>query len=693
MAKKIEVALTLDSRNFDRQITQSEAKVDKFSKNSSAGIGKVGAAFAALGGATLIKSIVQIGQTFQDLQTSLNFVTGGAQQGADAFDNLTKLATQTQFGVEELVQTFIRLKGAGIEPTNDLLLTFADTASLAQDQLGVLNSLTELFARAATKGKIELEDFNKIAERGVDVFRPLTKEFNLTIDEIKKLAETPEGQEQLFRGIEKALDDTYGGALQEKLNNSSAAFSNLEIAARRLANTTFKELGLNSTKAIKDLTDAINRLADNGETLRKVFVGLATVIAFFLNPFAKIGAVVGVVSRGFAAILGKAGPLVKVFKQLTTNASNFINVFKSRAAAFFGFGTQTAKNSKTLGTLNKTIDEGTNRALAYGSAVGAAVLATKMLNDESAAFVGPPLPPGFVRPTPPIPPETPTVVKDTRTALQKYKDMLDDVIPSASSFEEQLVVLNDTLGDPKTVGQISDYESALNTLKQAFNVNEEFDEFKESFEDVDTIEEYNTKLTALTGLLNAGKISAKEFADAKEDLDERLGDNQSLLDFIATLNTATDTLADDLAVSLMEGKNVLDDFKNFFKTLVQQLIADAIKMLFIIPILQAVGFSVGPTGAIAGLSGSGLLGNLGFKQTGIGGGNLMPNRPVLVGESGPEVFYPASSGRLSPNNMGTQVTYNINAVDAPSFQALVASDPEFIYSVTRAGARRLPGAT
>jgi hypothetical protein len=40
---------------------------------------------------------------------------------------------------------------------------------------------------------------------------------------------------------------------------------------------------------------------------------------------------------------------------------------------------------------------------------------------------------------------------------------------------------------------------------------------------------------------------------------------------------------------------------------------------------------------------------------------------------------------------GGRVTYNINAVDARSFQQLVASDPEFIYNVTRAGARRQPG--
>ena len=39
---------------------------------------------------------------------------------------------------------------------------------------------------------------------------------------------------------------------------------------------------------------------------------------------------------------------------------------------------------------------------------------------------------------------------------------------------------------------------------------------------------------------------------------------------------------------------------------------------------------------------------------------------------------------------GSQVTYNINAVDANSFKQLVAQDPEFIYNVTVAGSRRIP---
>jgi hypothetical protein len=39
----------------------------------------------------------------------------------------------------------------------------------------------------------------------------------------------------------------------------------------------------------------------------------------------------------------------------------------------------------------------------------------------------------------------------------------------------------------------------------------------------------------------------------------------------------------------------------------------------------------------------------------------------------------------------TAVTYNINAVDAASFKALVAADPSFIYAVSMQGAKGIPG--
>ena len=89
-----------------------------------------------------------------------------------------------------------------------------------------------------------------------------------------------------------------------------------------------------------------------------------------------------------------------------------------------------------------------------------------------------------------------------------------------------------------------------------------------------------------------------------------------------------------------------------------------------------------------------------------GGGPAKAGQPYIVGEEGPELFIPNNSGTVIPNDIteamsggpafggggATNVNYTINATSAESFQQLVARDPAFIYAVTQAGARSIPGA-
>ena len=80
------------------------------------------------------------------------------------------------------------------------------------------------------------------------------------------------------------------------------------------------------------------------------------------------------------------------------------------------------------------------------------------------------------------------------------------------------------------------------------------------------------------------------------------------------------------------------------------------------------------------------VGNLfaGFFAT---GGTIPAGRYGVVGESGPElVSGPATVTPMS----GQSVTYNINAVDAVSFQTLLARDPGLIYALTEQGRSRAP---
>jgi phage-related minor tail protein len=75
------------------------------------------------------------------------------------------------------------------------------------------------------------------------------------------------------------------------------------------------------------------------------------------------------------------------------------------------------------------------------------------------------------------------------------------------------------------------------------------------------------------------------------------------------------------------------------------------------------------------------------------GGDIPAGQMGIVGEVRPEtVMGPARVGPSTGGGAAQNITYNISAVDAKSFQQLVASDPTFIHAVVMRGQRAMPGA-
>ena len=105
-----------------------------------------------------------------------------------------------------------------------------------------------------------------------------------------------------------------------------------------------------------------------------------------------------------------------------------------------------------------------------------------------------------------------------------------------------------------------------------------------------------------------------------------------------------------------------------------------------------VGGIADAVGGIFGGGGGGLLSGIASIFGFADGGVIPNNRPVIVGERGPELLAGASGMRVMSNQDafgGSNVTYNISAVDAPSFQALIARDPSFIHAVSMQGAKSM----
>ena len=73
------------------------------------------------------------------------------------------------------------------------------------------------------------------------------------------------------------------------------------------------------------------------------------------------------------------------------------------------------------------------------------------------------------------------------------------------------------------------------------------------------------------------------------------------------------------------------------------------------------------------------------------GGYLPAGQFGVVGERGPEIINgPANITPLSMGGGGSNVTYNISAVDAMSFKQMIARDPQFIHAVATKGSQGIP---
>ena len=145
-----------------------------------------------------------------------------------------------------------------------------------------------------------------------------------------------------------------------------------------------------------------------------------------------------------------------------------------------------------------------------------------------------------------------------------------------------------------------------------------------------------------------------------------------------------------------QGSGIFDTVKGVFNKITDGVgsvfsgISDTVGSIF-----GGIGDAVGSIFGGGGGGGGGfgdILGSIG-SLFGFAKGGLVPtNGPVLVGENGPEILSNAGGQTVSPLGGGgsTNVTYNINAVDAASFKQMIAADPGFIHAVAQQGSRGVP---
>ena len=226
--------------------------------------GLAGAYLGLRGLTSTFKSIVGVNAEFERLSGSLKTVTGSAKAAKEAFTLIEDFATSTPFQLDEIVDSFIRLKAMGLEPSMEALTSYGNTASaFGKNILEFVSAVT-----SATVGEFErLKTFGikaKVEGETVKfIFQGVTTEVAKNATEI----------ERYLRSIGNI---NFSGAMAEQMNTMGGTMSNIEDAMAKVART-IGESGLND--AIKGVLEQFNTLISGSNSAAKSIGGaLATAV-------------------------------------------------------------------------------------------------------------------------------------------------------------------------------------------------------------------------------------------------------------------------------------------------------------------------------------------------------------------------------------------------------------------------------
>ena len=573
------------------------------------------AALGAIGGTQLIRGIVATTTRFEDLRTTLASVTGGVQQGAEAFDFITEFSTKTQFGIEELTTSFVKLKAAGIEPTEELLNVFTNTAAITSDQIGSLEAVTDLFARTVSGG-LGLEEIERLGDRGVPVLRILEKELGITRNQISDFGKTAEGAKKITDAFAKGIQEEFGDATSGLLKNTNVAFSNLSIAIKKAQDAIGQEgfsqaLGITANQ-ITDLITNNDKLVEQlGQKLLFGFLALKNGIIVVGNNLEFLGkAIVGFVALKFGLVVASLG--VTFATGLATGI-----MIAAKAIIFFN----KAVRAGILGRIGAAI-----------AAVLALMDTLGMFGDSNAELNG--------------------ELKELQDEQKGYIDSIKEGINSLSApmfeFIEDVTDIR-----KKTEDEFLAITVPINVAEQ------ETQKLAKAFEvglggalDAVPFDKATTQVTKFN--MAAGRYGEEVLPKQitlLETLETRLGEVypniQAVFDDIADVGMrAFESLADGLADFVTTGKFSFRDFAD-------AVIKDILRIAARLAILFAIDVLTG--------------GKTAFFRAAIGrqkGGPVQANQSYVVGEKGPEIFVPKSAGNVL-SNRDSQATLSATGGSAP----------------------------
>ena len=328
------------TKGFVRDIDISSNKIKSFgnqmTKTGRTLSTRLSLPLAAVGGLAIKQAA-----NFERLQTTLNTLTGSAEQGAAAFEKLVQFSAKTPFQLDELVKVNNTLMGFGLSANEafDSLSMLGDIAGIVG---GDLQSIGIAFGQAAAEGRVMTRDLRQFINNGVPILDILAESMGVARGEIMDMAS--EGK-ITFDILNQAFRDSTseGGKFAGGMKTLSQTLNGLFSTLKDNVNIALAELGeviadvLNLKEGIPALSNKIRSVVDNFKRLNPQtqeaiikFGIFATLLPPLLILIGSLATAISTTVGGYVALgvaILAANEAIKGFVEQLTGIQNF-NIIK-----------------------------------------------------------------------------------------------------------------------------------------------------------------------------------------------------------------------------------------------------------------------------------------------------------------------------------------------------------------------------
>jgi len=241
----------IDDRDMKRYDSQLGGLTSSLGGLATAAIAAA-AAMATIGGKMFLEKLVQTNIGFEKMKASLETVTGSAANADKAFEFIQNFASTTPFQLQEVAQAFIKLKALGIEPTEERLRSFGNTASaMGKD----LDQYIEAVADASTGEFERLKEFGIKAKSEGD---KVSFTFQGVTTTVKK------NSEEITKYLTDIGQTKFAGAMEKQMNTLGGIISNIQDNISKFL-VKVGESGFND--ALRELLKVVRDLIGGGDDL------------------------------------------------------------------------------------------------------------------------------------------------------------------------------------------------------------------------------------------------------------------------------------------------------------------------------------------------------------------------------------------------------------------------------------------